>query len=109
VTERLIPGRPGLQPERTDLSWARTTLTLMINGGLLLLRHNLHGPDQLQLVGGAAAFVLTLFALVVSRQRQALLAQRPLPVPLANPLSILLLSGGTAALGVITLTVVIEL
>ena len=61
----------------------------------------------LQLAGGAAAFALTLFALMVSRQRQALLAQRPLPVPLATPSSILLLSGGTAALGVITLAVVI--
>ena len=107
MTERLIPGRPGLQPERTDLSWARTALTAMTNGGLLLLRHDLHGPRTLQVAGGAAAFALTLFALLASRQRQALLARRPLPVPLANPLSILLLSGGTAALGVITLSVLI--
>jgi hypothetical protein len=109
MTERLIPGRPGLQPERTDLSWVRTALTAMINGGLLLFRHNLHGPGKLQFAGGAAAFALTLFALMVSRQRQSRLAQRPLPVPLANPSLILLLSGGTAALGAITLAVVIAI
>jgi uncharacterized membrane protein YidH (DUF202 family) len=107
VIERLIPGVPGLQAERTDLSWARTALTVMIYGGLLLLRHDLHGPNALQLAGGTAAFALTLFALMVSRRRQALLAQRPLPVPLATPSAILLLSGGTALIGAITLAVII--
>lgn len=96
-----------MQPERTDFSWTRTALTAMIHGGLLLLRHNLHGPRGLQLAGGATAFALALFALMVSRHRQALLARRPLPVPLAMPSSILLLSGGIAAVGVITLAVII--
>lgn len=109
MTERLVPGRPGLQPERTDLSWTRTALTAMINGGLLLLRHDLHGPGTLRLAGGCAALALALFTFVVSRQRQEFLAQRPLPVPLANPSSILLLSAGAAALGVITLAVVITI
>ena len=107
MTERLVPGRPGLQPERTDLSWTRTALTAMVNGSLLLLRHDLPGPGALRLAGVCVALALALFTFVVSRQRQTFLAQRPLPVRLANPSSILLLSSGVAALGVITLAVVI--
>ena len=109
MPERLIPGRPGLQPERTDLSWARTTVSVLLNGGLLLLRHNLNGPSLLQLAGGCVALVLALFAFEVSRRRRRLLARRPLPVPLADPLPVLLLGGGTATLGVVTFAVIMML
>src|ERR1700756_3071491 len=61
MVERLIPGVPGLQPERTDLSWVRTTASALLNGGLLLLRHSLAGPSLLQLTGGCLALILALF------------------------------------------------
>jgi Domain of unknown function (DUF202) len=109
MPERLIPGRPGLQPERTDLSWERTTASALLNGGLLLLRHDLHGPSLLQLAGGCVALALALFTFEVSRWRRTVLSRRPLPVPLANPLPILMLGGGTAALGIITFSVIVSL
>ena len=109
MPERLIPGRPGLQPERTDLSWGRTTMSVLLNGGLLLLRHNLNGPSLLQLAGGCVALVLALFTFEVSRQRRTVLSRRPLPMSLANPLPILLLGGGTATLGVVTFAVIMML
>jgi putative membrane protein len=109
MPERLIPGRPGLQPERTDLSWERTTVSALLNGGLLLLRHNLNGPGLLQLAGGCTALIVALFTFAVSRRRRTVLSRRPLPMPLANPLPILLLGGGTAALGIITITVIMAL
>jgi Domain of unknown function (DUF202) len=99
MPERLIPGVPGLQPERTDLSWSRTALTLMVNGGLLLVRHDLRAPGMVQFAGSALAFLLALFTIEVSRHRRLALNQRPLPARLADPLAILLLGGGTAALG----------
>ena len=31
MVERLIQGVPGLQPERTDLSWTRSTASALLN------------------------------------------------------------------------------
>jgi hypothetical protein len=107
MVERLIPGVPGLQPERTDLSWVRTTVSALLNGGLLLLRHNLAGPSLLQLTGGCFALLLALFTFGVSHRRRNTLVGRPLPAPLAAPVPILLLAGGTAALGVITFATIL--
>src|ERR1700686_599930 len=107
MPERLIPGRPGLQPERPDLSWVRTTASALLNGGLLLLRHDLHGPGLLQLAGGCVALVMALVTFEVSRRRRGVLSRGPFPVPLAKPLPILMLGGGTAALGIITFSVIV--
>ncbi len=107
MVERLIPGVPGLQPERTDLSWGRTTTAALVNGGLLLLRHSLAGPSRFQLVGGCLALILAFFTFGVSHHRRRTLRARPLPVPLAAPVPILLLASGTASLGVITLVLVL--
>jgi Domain of unknown function (DUF202) len=107
MVERLIPGVPGLQPERTDLSWVRTTASALLNGGLLLLRHDLAGPNRFQLTSGCLALILALFTFVVARHRHRTLVRRPLPVPLAAPVPILLLAGGTIALGLVTLATIL--
>lgn len=107
MVERLIPGVPGLQPERTDLSWTRTTASALLNGGLLLLRHALAGPSLLQLTGGCFALILALFTFVVSQHRRHILGRRPLPVPLAAPVPVMLLAGGTAALGIVTFALIL--
>lgn len=107
MVERLIPGVPGLQPERTDLSWVRTTASALLNGGLLLLRHSIAGPSLLQLTGGCLALILALFTFWVSHHRRHALAGHPLPVPLAAPVPILLLASGSIALGIITFTAIL--
>jgi hypothetical protein len=109
MVERLIPGVPGLQPERTDLSWGRSTVSALVNGGLLLLRHSLAGPSLLQLTGGCLALILALFTFGISHHRRCTLLGRPLPVPLAAPVPILLLAGGIVALGVITFAMILAL
>jgi uncharacterized membrane protein YidH (DUF202 family) len=105
MPERLIPGRPSLQAERTDLSWSRTALAAMINGGLLLPGHDLRGPGSLQLAGGILAFLLAVFMLAISAQRRAALTRHRSRV-LAGTLPIALLGGGTAVLGGVTLAVI---
>lgn len=57
----MMPGtsrdRPGLQAERTMLSWDRTTLGILGNGALLLLRHASSGRVDSFIVAGAALVV----------------------------------------------------
>jgi uncharacterized membrane protein YidH (DUF202 family) len=99
--ERLIPGRPGLQAERTDLSWTRTGLSALVNGGLLLPRHALQGPRTLQLLAAGTALVLALLSVEVARRRRVTLNRRHLPGRVSAGMPLLALGGGTAALGMI--------
>jgi uncharacterized membrane protein YidH (DUF202 family) len=105
MPERLMLGRPGLQAERTDLSWARTALAAMVNGGLLLPAHVLGGAGSLQLAGGILAFLLAALMLAISAQRRAVLT-RHRSLVVAGTLPIVLLGAGTAVLGGVTLAVI---
>lgn len=107
MVERLVPGRPGLQPERTSLSWTRTALAAFANGVLLLIRHELGMPQPLRLAGAAFAFALGIFMIAVSQYRQRMLARRPLPTSLAHPWAILATAGGTLTFALIALAVII--
>lgn len=107
MVERLVPGRPGLQPERTSLSWTRTALAAFANGVLLLIRHELNGPQPLRLAGAALAFALGFFMIGVSHYRQRSLARRPLPTSLAHPQSILAVAVGTVTFALVILTAIV--
>ncbi|GAA1249176.1 hypothetical protein GCM10009676_39550 [Prauserella halophila] len=54
---RPAPDRPGLQPERTELSWERTAAAFLANGILILVRP--HEPLTVPRVGIAIAAIAT--------------------------------------------------
>lgn len=65
---REIPPKPGLQAERTQLSWERTTISFLVITAVLLFRSD--GP----LAEGRTALAITsimlaLLTLVIARQR----------------------------------------
>ncbi len=69
----------GLQPERTALSWSRTSMGVLGNGVLLLARelHSFPGPSRF--VPAALAVAVALLTYLVGVRRQRLLRRRPLP------------------------------
>jgi len=99
--------RPGLQAERTDLSWARTSLSFAVNGLLLLIRYQLPGHVWLHFGAAGLAGLLLAFTLFMSRRRRRVLAQKPLPEPLADSNALMLLACGTSLLGVIFVTLLL--
>ena len=69
---------PQAQAERTALSWTRTSLAVLANGVLLVLKEP-HRQGPLLLVAAGLAGLLTLVVFVVGVRRQRTLARRPLP------------------------------
>jgi uncharacterized membrane protein YidH (DUF202 family) len=95
-------GDPGLQAERTSLAWTRTSLALLANGALLMLRDPRSVPGRLGLAAVGFAVVVALAAYVIGRRRQSLLSSRPLPHSLTPRLEVYLL--GFAVLGLIVVS-----
>lgn len=104
--DRLIPGRSGLQPQRTDRAWMRTAIAAMAHGGLLLYRHDIAGLTTFRIIGGGVAFIIALFALTIARCRNMQLRHHPLPAQLAADSVVKLITVLTVALGVITIVVI---
>lgn len=66
-SETPIHGDPGLQPERTDLAWGRTTLSLTVASAIFLRWMPHHGWFAGTLV---AASTFTALAINVTRKRR---------------------------------------
>jgi len=83
---------PGLQPERTQLSWERTSVGFLAIGALVLLRHG-----ELPLIGrvliAAAAAVSALAVLVISRRFVSADAASPAAVTALGALTATLAAG----------------
>ncbi len=97
---------PGLQAQRTALSWTRVTLAFLANGALLLGRQGLSVTGPVRLTAIAAAFLLAIFAAIIAYRRRRQLAWQPLPDALAAPASLLGLGIGTMGLGVAVLILI---
>ena len=69
----------GTQPERTALAWTRTSLAVLANGALLLLRDTHTDASALHRVAAGVAGMLALSIYLIGVRRQRLLACRPLP------------------------------
>ncbi|MEU6558554.1 DUF202 domain-containing protein [Nocardia nova] len=80
---------PGLQPERTALSWTRTALAVAANGLLAVGRDLLTEPGRWHPVTVAAAAVALVTAVMVwttGRGRARVLADDPLPQRVSRPI-----------------------
>jgi len=73
----------GLQPERTALSWSRTSFGVLGNGALLLVRDLNHYAGARQLLPAGLAVVIAGITYLVGLQRQRVLRRLPLPAQLA--------------------------
>ena len=72
-------GPGGLQAERTTLAWTRTSLGVLANGALLMVRHLQGHPAPLRLAAAGLAVALALGTYLIGVRRQRTLRQRPLP------------------------------
>lgn len=98
----------GLQAERTNLSWTRTSLAILANG-LLLAGRNLLSPGQeptlaASVMAGVAVFLAGVVHYLGSSRRRTL-STRPLPHRVCAPRSVVLTGSAVATLS-IAITVV---
>lgn len=79
---------PGLQPERTALSWTRTSLAILANGLLIAGRELPSHPGQwevLPIVMAAGSVASALVVYLIGRHRRRSLARVPLSAPVSAP------------------------
>jgi len=92
----------GLQPERTALAWSRTSLAVLADGALLLLRDTAHYGGPPRLLAAVAALVIAGATYLIGRRRLAVLTLRPLPARLAPRREVTAIGWAVIALIVVT-------
>jgi uncharacterized membrane protein YidH (DUF202 family) len=92
----------GLQPERTALSWSRTSFGVLANGALLFLRELHSYPGPFRYVPAGLAVVVALLTYRVGVRRQRLLRRRPLPETITARREVQLVGGSIVVLIVAT-------
>jgi uncharacterized membrane protein YidH (DUF202 family) len=97
---------PGLQAERTLLSWERTALGLLANGALLMLRGaGLTGPPILLPAG--VALVLSVIATVIGLHRHRVIGPGAAGAVAAPSIEVSVLGAGVTIVGVLTLVAIL--
>jgi uncharacterized membrane protein YidH (DUF202 family) len=96
------PGSGGLQAERTELAWSRTSLGVLANAALLAVREiGAAGPGA-AVAPIALAVVIAAATMVVARQRANTLRGSPLPARLAATRAVPLIGWSVVALAVLS-------
>jgi uncharacterized membrane protein YidH (DUF202 family) len=93
---------PGLQAERTELAWSRTSLGVLANGVLLSVRVFGDAGPGAAAAPIALAVVVAVATVVVGRARGIALRRSPLPVPLAPTRAVPLIGWSVVALATLT-------
>jgi uncharacterized membrane protein YidH (DUF202 family) len=96
------PGSPGLQAERTELAWSRTSLGVVANAALLAVREIAVGGPGAATAPIALAVVIAVATIVVGRVRTNALRRSPLPAHLAPTRAVPLIGWSVVALAVLS-------
>jgi uncharacterized membrane protein YidH (DUF202 family) len=96
---------PGLQAERTLLSWDRTALGLLGNGALLILR-DIQPLGAARLVPAAAALLLAVLCALAGRRRTKRIG-RPTATVTAPTLEVVVLGATVTVLGLAVIGVLV--
>ena len=80
------------------MAWTRTSLAVLANGAILMLRDTHSGSSPLHFVAAGVAAVLALSTYLIGVRRQRLLAQRPLPDRISPRREVYLTGGSVIAL-----------
>lgn len=88
----------GLQPERTALSWSRTSFGVLGNGALLMVREVHSYPGSFRFVPAGLAVAVALLTYAVGLRRQRLLRRRPLPSRVTGRMEMQLVGGSIVLL-----------
>ncbi|GLZ49774.1 hypothetical protein Acsp06_59590 [Actinomycetospora sp. NBRC 106375] len=100
--QRRLRSRPGLQPERTALSWDRTALAMLANGALLIFRENRTGSVLAWVPAGLALLAALICALLGRRRHARIVGSGARTISAATGEAVSL-TAMVAALGVLTL------
>ncbi|MBI3216179.1 MAG: DUF202 domain-containing protein [Mycobacterium sp.] len=101
------PPDGGLQAERTSLSWGRTSLAMLANGGVLLLKEFGQAGHPLRLAAAGLAVVIALGTYLIGTRRQAVLRKWPLPATVTATREVHLVGAAVLLLMVVSVIAVL--
>lgn len=95
----MAPTNEGLAAERTALAWTRTSLAVLADGGLLLLRHVTGQPGKLETVLGIVSAAIAVLVVLCGRLRAKQIRDGGTHPPGPSPAIVLTLGLTVAAFG----------